>query len=242
MKLISIFIFTFFAITTYGQEIKKDSTGADLKKVLIGVNFSPDVCYRTLKNIDGSATDFIKYWNGHDIIKFGYTTGFDICLNISKNIGLEMGIQYSNKGFQTKKMELSFWTPEPNAPTKIAHRYNYHYLDIPLKANFTLGKKKVRFFSSAGLCVNFLVKKTITSISEYSDGRTNRSTYPSGSDNNILNLSPILSAGIDYKINNQMNLRIEPTFRYEILKVYDGPIISENLWNAGLNIGYYFGF
>lgn len=53
-----------------------------------------------------------------------------------------------------------------------------------------------------------------------------------------LNLSPLISAGFDYRLNNKRSLKVEPTFRYGILKTIEAPV-SENIWNAGLNIGYY---
>lgn len=46
--------------------------------------------------------------------------------------------------------------------------------------------------------------------------------------------------GIDYKINRRMNLRVEPTFRYGVLKTIDTPVTGY-LYSGGLNISYYFG-
>lgn len=48
----------------------------------------------------------------------------------------------------------------------------------------------------------------------------------------------MISAGIDYRMNDRMNLRVEPTFRYGVMKITDAPITAY-LFNAGLNIGYY---
>ena len=73
-------------------------------KILIGYNFSIDNNYRTLKNNDGKAmTDIvIESRNANEIAKFGYTTGFNLLFNCSKNWGFETGIQYSNNGFKQK--------------------------------------------------------------------------------------------------------------------------------------------
>ena len=59
-------------------------------------------------------------------------------------------------------------------------------------------------------------------------------------DYNKVNISPSVSAGIDYRINDRHHLRIEPTFRYGVLKIIDEPITGY-LYSGGLNIGYYFG-
>lgn len=37
-----------------------------------------------------------------------------------------------------------------------------------------------------------------------------------------------------------MNLRIEPTFSYGLLKIIDAPVTGY-LYSGGINIGYYFG-
>jgi hypothetical protein len=49
----------------------------------------------------------------------------------------------------------------------------------------------------------------------------------------------MVSAGVDYKLNNKMHLLAEPTFRYGIIKTKDAPV-TEHLWNAGLNVGFYY--
>ncbi len=55
---------------------------------------------------------------------------------------------------------------------------------------------------------------------------------------NKFNLSPTISLGIDYTITEKFNFKIEPTFRYGILKIIDAPLISY-LWSAGLNMSFY---
>jgi hypothetical protein len=49
----------------------------------------------------------------------------------------------------------------------------------------------------------------------------------------------LISAGAEYKIKNKMYVRIEPTFRYGVLKIIDAPVTAY-LWNAGLNMGFYY--
>jgi hypothetical protein len=49
-----------------------------------------------------------------------------------------------------------------------------------------------------------------------------------------------MSAGVDYRINEKMNLRIEPTFRYGVLKIIDMPVTGY-LYSGGINVAYYYG-
>jgi len=241
MKNLTLLLLTLTAFSSYGQDKTKDAPNADFKRVQIGINISPDICFRTLKNNDGSSTSdlVVKLNNENETIKVGYTAGLNVCFNIKKFVGLETGIQYSNKGYQTKFKDLIFGQPDPNAPNKAKLIYNFHCIDIPVKANFTIGKKKVRFFTSVGVTTNIFIKETSTSVLVYSD-RTDRKTNPTNYDYNRVNISPTISAGIDYKINGRMNLRVEPTFRYGVLKFIDAPVTGY-LYSGGLNISYYFG-
>ena len=241
MKQLTIFLLILTTFSAYGQDKTKDTPTADFKRVQIGINISPDICFRTLENNDGSSTSDIimKLNNENETFKLGYTAGLNICFNIKKFVGIETGIQYTNKGYQTKMRDLIFAQPDPIAPNKAKFIYNFHCIDIPLKANFTIGKKKLRFFTSIGLTTNIFIKETQTSVFVYSD-RTDRKTYPTIFDYNSVNISPTISVGIDYKINSRMNLRVEPTFRYGVLKIIDAPVTAY-LYSGGLNISYYFG-
>ena len=237
MKNLTIIILTIFVFSAYGQE----SSTIDFKRVQIGIIVSPDICFRTLKNNDGSPISdlTLTYRNNRETIKIGYTAGLNACFNFKNIIGLETGVQYSNKGYQTKIEDITFGQPDPSLPDKFKYIYDYHYIDIPVKANFTIGKKKVRFFTSIGVTTNILIKYTETCILVYSD-HTNRETNSTSFNYNKVNISPTISVGIDYKINNRMNLRVEPTFRFGVLKIIDAPVTGY-LYNGGFNISYYFG-
>lgn len=253
MKLITFLLTTAITANLFGQEEQKETPPAEFPKVQIGINFSPDFCFRTLKNNDpNSLNDYIfKSRNERETGKLGYTTGLNVIFNLKKNIGIEAGIQFSNKGYQTKMQDLTFgsaidprrgftYNASGAAPIRAQFIYNDYYIDIPLKANFIFGKKKIRFISSAGLTTNIFIKETSTSVIEYNDGTSDKKSQSTTDDYNRVNISPIVSLGIDWKLNSKSNLRIEPTFRYGVLKIIDAPI-TDYLWNAGLNISYYFG-
>lgn len=241
MKHVTFFLMALTAVSVHAQDKPKATSETGFRKVQIGINFSPDLCYRTLKNKSLSISNdlVINLRNDLETTKLGYTTGLNICFNIKESIGLEAGIQYSNKGYQTKMRDLQYAQPDPNMPDKTKTRYNFHCIDIPVKANFTFGKKKVRFFTSAGITTNIFIKETQTLVLVYSD-RTTRETNPTMYNYKSVNISPTISAGIDYKINDRTNLRVEPTFRFGVLKIIDAPLTAY-LYSGGLNIGYYYG-
>lgn len=235
MKLILILIATLASIPTIAQDTKVP------RKILIGFNFSPDYSYRTLKNRAGAPSNdlVIKNRNDIEVAKFGYATGINICFNFSQLIGFEAGLQFSNKGYQTQTLEIFFFAPEPNLPTKVKFVHSYQYIGIPLKAKFSLTKGKLGVFSSVGFTTNFLLNVKSKAIIEYSNGKTEKNSQSLKNDFNKVDISPLIGIGIDYRLNRKMHLLAEPTFRYGLIKTIDAPI-SEKLWSAGLNIGFYY--
>jgi hypothetical protein len=241
MNKLILFLFSLTTLNSYGQEIPKENTNSEFKKIQIGISFSPDNAFRKLINNGGSSTtdNIIKIRNENETSKAGYTAGLNVCFNVKNNFGLETGIQFSNKGYQTKMQELNFAISDPNEPKKIKFTYNFHYIDIPVKANFAFGKKKVRFSASFGITTSIFIKEKQKTVLVYSD-HTDKKTTQTNFDYNKVNISPTIGVGFNYKINNRMNLKVEPTFKYGILKINNDPLTGY-LYSIGLNIGYFFG-
>jgi hypothetical protein len=235
MKQLLILAITWLPLTIKSQDKNP------VQKILIGFSFSPDYSFRKLKNGDGnSSTDLvIKSRNEMEIAKFGYTTGLNVCFKFSQSVGFETGIQFSSKGYKTKDQDLVFFPPDASLPTKQQTIYAYQYIGLPLKARFSFGKNKVRFISGIGVAANFLLNVKQTFKYEYADGKTEKKSQSSKSGFRSVDISPFVSIGVDYKLNDQFLLFAEPAFRYGLIKTKDAPV-TEKLWSAGLNIGFYY--
>jgi hypothetical protein len=72
------------------------------------------------------------------------------------------------------------------------------------------------------------------------DGDISKNVTKEPYDYEKVNLSPTVSAGVAYRINDLMTLRAEPTFSYGVLKTTNTPVTAY-LWNAGLKVSYLFG-
>jgi Outer membrane protein beta-barrel domain len=237
MKIYVFAFCLFIATSAFGQTLNNnDNKENNLKKFQIGFNISPDICYRTIEG-NASIPMLKELRNGEEVPKISYTTSVNISYTIKKNFSIETGIQYSNKGYQTKDIEFTFPDPDPAVPEKVKTIYNYHYLAIPLRSNFIFGENKIRFIASVGVEVEFLINESQTSIL-YFPNNTTRIIESIGSEYRKVNLSPFLSLGADYKINDKMNLRLQPIFRYGVLKTSDTPL-TDLLYSVGLNIGLY---
>jgi len=222
----------------------QDSTNTSFKRWAVGYTVSPDYCYRILTS-DGSANSIfiVSNRNGNEIPQYGITSGFNVCYFFKKHFSIETGINYSNSGYRTKDFSDFIYNgpPDPAIPTKIKFIYNYNYIDIPLKANVIIGKKKLRFIASAGIITNFLLFRKDIQIAEYSDGAIITSYPKPQTGFNFVNLTLLMSAGTDINLSEKFNLRIEPTYRYS-LGIKNTSPVKENLWSAGLNLGLYFRF
>ena len=215
----------------------------DFHRVQIGVSFSPNYCYRTLKG--NRENTFYDLRNEREEARFGYNGGFNISFNVNKMFGIGSGIQYSDKGFRTGK---GYWLSEfpdlnPDYFLDVWHItiHRFHYIEIPLKAQFSIGGEKVRFLSGIGFTTGFLVKATNTIQSNVREDMLSNDTEKY----NRINLFPTMSIGIDYKITPKSSIRIEPTFWYGLLNTFksmkESGFISEYLWSAGVNVSYLVG-
>ncbi len=209
-----------------------NAANAQDHKFQVGVNATPEF---SKINIDG-----IK---GFYLPKFGYTFGASFVYNFTNNLGLEVGLQYMNKGSKTEKIIFTdhLGLPWGNGNDYAVFYYSYNYLAVPLKLNVLLGKQKVRFVGSVGVDTWILLNATIRNV-EYKDHKRVSSSSSSElmNNSNPINISPILSVGIDWKLTDFLNLRVEPTFRYGLLNVYN--TTSSKMISAGLNVGLYYGF
>lgn len=224
----------------------------EINTVLIGLSFSPDMAYRTLHNSDGAnmGSSQLDDRNDRESPRFGFTGGLLMGYNFSSRFGLETGLQYAVRGWQSVNSNPTFGDPiDPRRgvvqdgdnplPSQITFRYHFHYLDIPLRAVFSFGTGKVRFISSLGVSTSILIDASQTSIVQYPDADTQRNTYSQDGDFEATNFFPTASAGMDYMINDKLNLRVEPTFRYGLVPINEAPV-SSNLWSAGVNFTCYY--
>jgi hypothetical protein len=255
MKRFATFAAMLISLVTFGQDSLETKVEKDFKRLLIGVNVSPDYCYRTLKNNNGSSTSsmIIELRDEGEQFKIGYTAGLNVCYNISKKLGIELGVQYSNKGYAHRKGKLTFADvidpryginygsngSSASTPASIKLFYDHKYLDLPVRAIYSFGKRRIHFVASLGVTTNIFLEATQTMIIKYESEDTWRKTVDQQEDFKSLNISPTISFGADYRISNKFNLRVEPTFRYGILKIIDTPITAY-LWNGGLNITCYY--
>ena len=252
--IIAFILFTALATPLFGQNATSSNNDGELKRMEIGVHISPDYANRILKKNGESLTSdwIIDGRNERETAKLGLTAGFTFNYHVTKSISIGTGVSYGNKGYQTKKNELTFGqmldprygftsstSNGSSSPTHIRFVYYHHYVGVPLNVNFTAGAGKFKFVSSVGLITEFLTKSTNTAVLFMDDGSISRNKEELNEDYKLINLSPTVSVGVEYALNPNMTLRATPTFRFGVLQIIDTPVTAY-LYSAGLQFGYYF--
>ena len=90
MKQLTIIVLTLTTLTSFSQTTETAST----EKLLIGLTFSPDYCYRTLT---GFAL-VVNNRNETEIPKYGFTAGLAMTYKLKNRLLFETGLQFSDKG------------------------------------------------------------------------------------------------------------------------------------------------
>ena len=238
MQQLTLLTFTLLAFMGFAQRTPNEIQAGTFKRFEISISAAPEICYRTLLNNDGSqmSTSIINLRNETETVKLGYTGGLHLGYNFNERFGFQTGIQYSNRGFSTKKIDIAGSLMDPVIPESFKYNYNYHYLEIPTKVNFSFGTNRMRLTTSAGLSSAFLIKQSRTFIGYYKD-TTTRQDITSIDTYNRFNLFATISAGLEMRISPIMSIKVEPTFRYGLLKIIETPV-SGHWYSGGLNVSY----
>jgi hypothetical protein len=217
-------------------------------RLSLGLEFSTDMAFRSLKNKDQS----FLYQNIIDeraiveIPRFGYTSGIQFAYAFNPLLSLELGVKYASRGFDIYYHDAAivlypFYTEDL---LKVRYQQIYQYIDLPLRLNFTIGNKAVKFSSGIGLSTNFFLRQSVHFKQTYTDHVEKGSTFITKKDVsylNSVNVAPFIAIGMCYDINEKMFMRIEPVVKYGIISTTNTPI-REHLFEFGINFGYFLRF
>ena len=247
MKILKTVLFFLFISLS---DLASDSTKVEFKRFTFGIFASPDLDYRNLTANTQENYPQVSYYNRPypnnyyntaidrnkiEIPKLGFTVGTNLSYYFMKHFALSLGASFARKGYCTRDSYYGTSRPKGNF-----ERYQFNYIEIPLKANFNFGKKKIRFVVSAGATSAFLLYEQ-TSVRQQTLNFGKKRYKDIKYSFNSFNLFPTGSIGIEFKIAKKIRLQIEPTFSYGLMSTINS-YYDENLWSAGLNIGCYIPF
>jgi opacity protein-like surface antigen len=236
------FIVLFFLIAPF-TSFSQSQDSVKTKKFAIGLVFSPDYCYRTLKPDASSAAQYAaSYRNGNELSKFGLTTGLGFLFHMNRRLTFETGIFYSDKGEKSKDIDLGPPGQDPLIGQSMNATWHYRYLDIPVQINYFLLTKRFKLFVTGGVSMNIFLSEKVTQHMNFSDGHTTTTTNTVLNPGFIpLNFAAVAGLGASYDLNKHFTLRLEPVFRHSITTIIDAPV-KGFLYSAGLNTGLYYQF
>ena len=180
----------------------------------IGGFLSPDLSYSTIPRSNDGMPAIKNYQPDYDIPKFSITVGFEGLYQINQNLSLSLGIQYSGKGGKTRDMEY-----EPSAtgtdPVSMYYVYDYRYIDVPLRLDVYLSRKKVAPFITAGASANVLVAQhtNVFGIDQNDEPMENTNTSTSGF--SVFTPQFQAGAGIDIALKYS-RIRLFPVYRLSV--------------------------
>lgn len=206
----------------------------------IGLNISPDICYRQIFATEGNENNFtttiINLRNSSEKPKLSYSGGLSVVYQYNPKLSFQAGLNYANVGY---KSEIAgFIGPvEEDFPLSAKYIYNFLYLEVPTKVNFIFGENRLQYTVGAGLSSAYLMETKNTVVSYYADS-TIRKHIQNQVPYKPFNLFATLNVGLLYQLSNKWQLKFEPTFRYGLLRTSDTPV-SGRLYNFGLSSGIY---
>jgi hypothetical protein len=205
----------------------------------VAANFSTDINYRKLENTtDDPFYDEIKEEsNTREKNRMGYTGGVTLGYNITSKLSLSSGVQFSQKGYHSKPIYLTYRSISGQTKNRTAsYIRTYDYIDVPLHLRYAFGNRKLQFIAGAGLNLNILLdsreERMIKEENFYQKLNTTKVNTP-------INLSPMVSVGVNYQLTPKINIMAEPTLRHQILKNNEYRL-TEYLFNYGLNISAFY--
>lgn len=235
-KIICPILFLLLSISVFSKNDDTIKAG----KRQFGLMYSPEYSFRSLRSTsDADAKTSLEFRDKMDIPKFGYSAGINFSYQLSNKYSFEVQALFSDKGERTKKYDLQnpiIIASQDKIPYHISFINHYYYLDLPLKINYYLFVKKVKFYVTAGISANvFLFQKT-TSTVDNKDGSSEISSSVSHPNFQKINFAVLLGLGMNYNITDKYVLKIEPVYKHSVISIVNAPIKSY-LYSIGLNVG-----
>lgn len=220
------------------QDSTKVNKGVSIKAIEIGVMFAPGYGSRTYSyEGDWGADSYpnIESNKSGDAAIFVPDIGLRVALNLHRFMGVEFGVGYGKKGYRFDAIEGGY------ASSAVYDRYEflyrYHYIDVPVKFVVKTDGPRIRFRATLGLMTHILVEseRVRTLVLAGGDEHVRLEQY----DKNPVNLSPIVSVGVDVTVTPKFGLRLEPRFQHQLFRNDSDPL-EVRFWSAGVGLTAYF--
>jgi hypothetical protein len=176
-------------------------------------------------------------WVNDRTYKTDWSTNINYENFLSKNISIEIGINYTKKGF----IDYFVWTDEyGNEIGKDEYTTSYEYLSIPIGAKYTIGNK-LKGIGIIGISPAYLIKGTtiIPDYIEIYNHEKDITKYP-----NRFDLNAFIGIGISYEILKRFEININGIFNHSLISMTNKDYFENNkiynyFYNMNIGLKYY---
>ncbi len=111
---------------------------------------------------------------------------------------------------------------------------------MPLKVNYLIGGKKLKFFVSGGVSINVFSEKKTTVVSQFTNGDRTLTNSVIDLAYRKFNLAVIAGFGIKYDLTKRFSISFEPVYRQFINSIVVDKKAREYPYSIGANVGMYY--
>lgn len=217
------------------------SQAASSIDVVSGLEYS----YRTLSQIEPNVLNIPSSIETRrdETSKLNWRAGINYNQPITNNLYLKTGLRMASIGYKGRNFtdirwpsenNGGTWVPDPTLPREIQLIWDYLFLEIPIAVRWEFGTKKITPFIELGTAPSiFLTTKTTTKTDQET---TTQIGIDESNEFNKLHLVTFAAFGLNYSINDHLQIFGQPTVRYHVTNLSKGPV-KENLYNYGIELG-----
>lgn len=219
-KTIQILSFCFgFSFSTFAQDSEN--------KWSIGMNFSPDLCYRFVSKEKKMLSEF-----KNDDTRIGFHCGIGAIYTLNDQFSIQADLGYSSLGFSDKSSvyeanTVEYWNSK--------RYYYFNNIEIPLGFTYSFGRGKLKgnLTPLTSVKMNLQYARVLNVTPTLGDQFEVMEVLANGF---YLNILVGARAGISYQLTNKVILKVLPEYKIGIRKDFHGA----RLWSLGLNVGCYY--
>lgn len=200
----------------------------------LGVYYSPAISFRQL-NYASDQQFLADQRNDVERQKFGFSAGIILQRRLLRQNKLELALGFTNMGYRTISSQLSWVPPDPSLPVSARYIYSYHFIDLSLRYHYWLGGRKVRYYIIPAIAVNGLINRKTTTVLEYADGSTDKSSSDVRGGYRGAVFAPSISMGASIPLSPKFSISLQPCFRYQVQSISRGEGNGEHLYSYGIN-------
>lgn len=218
-----------------------------------GVGISPEITTRNLVKTDfvPGIEQFIEESNSLNEPIVGFTVQAFFVKPFARKMFFETGLSLSQDGYNSFARDFTYESlilsglvnsedPVYETTQEIEIQNRFLSIGIPLRLAYLSAGDKWRFTWSFGVTPEYVLESASTRIFRFESGAEESFDTDFDSTPADFNLTAALSAGVEWAIDRQSALRVEPVIRYGVFPTFDEAAYEVNLFSYGLSLKYFF--